>query len=262
MLEFARYEGRHRVRGAIAMTVGLALLAIMVIWLYPSFTESVDLDQMLQAYPEPVLSAFGIQTMSTLGGFLAVELYAFAWVILLGLYFAYAAASLVAGDVERERMDMLLALPVSRSRVVFEKYLSLFVPIVVLNAVLAVVVYGGGHLIDDPIPAADVLAVHALSVPYLLVCAGIGLVASVVFDRESVAQRVGLGVVFALFLVESVLADTDFEVVGAIAPMRYYDPTAILVNGEYDLAGGAILLVAAVVLVVVSQQWFTRKDVN
>lgn len=262
MFEFARYEGRHRVRGAAAMTVGLALLAIMVIWLYPSFTEAVDLDQMLEAYPQPVLSAFGIQTMSTLGGFLAVELYSFAWVILLGLYFAYAAASLIAGDVERERMDMLLSLPVSRSRLVAEKYLSLLVPILVVNVVMPVVVYAGGHLIDEPIPAADVVAVHALSVPYLLVCAAVGLVASVAFAREAIAQRAALGVVFALFLLESVLAETDYESVGAIAPMRYYDPTDVLVNGEYDLVGAATLLAAAVVLVLLGQWWFTRRDIQ
>jgi ABC-2 type transport system permease protein len=209
-----------------------------------------------------VLSAFGIKSMSTLGGFLAVELYGFAWVILLGLYFAYSAASLVADDVERERMDMLLSLPVSRSRIVFEKYLSLVVPILVVNAITGVVVYVGGHLIEHPIPASDLFVVHALSVPYLLACAGIGLVASVAFDRESVAQRVGLAVVFALFLVESVVSDTDYEALGTVAPMRYYDPGAILVDGQYDVAGAALLFVVAVALVVASQQWFQRKDIN
>jgi ABC-2 type transport system permease protein len=138
----------------------------------------------------------------------------------------------------------------------------LLVPILVVNVVMPVVVYAGSHLIDEPIRAADVVAVHALSIPYLLVCASIGLVASVAFDRESIAQRAGLAVVFALFLLESVLANTDYEAVGALAPMRYYDPTAILVDHQYDLAGGAILLAAAVVLVLVSQQWFSRKDIQ
>jgi len=262
MLEFARYETRHRIRGAVALAVGLSLLAALVIWLYPSFAESIDMDQLLQAYPQPVLKAFGVKSMSTLAGFLAVELYSFAWVILLGLYFAYSAASLVADDVERERMDMLLSLPVSRSRIVFEKYLSLVVPILVVNAITAVVVYVGSVLIDRTIPAADLLAVHALSVPYLLACAGVGLVASVVFDRESVAQRVGLGVVFALFLVESVVSDTDYSAVGAVAPMRYYDPAAVLVDGQYDVAGAVLLFAAAVALVVASQLWFRRKDLD
>ncbi|RBI62464.1 ABC transporter permease [halophilic archaeon] len=261
-LAFARYETRRRIRGAVALAVGLSLLAAMVIWVYPSFADSIDLDRLLQSYPEPIVKAMGIRTMSTLAGFLAVELYNFAWVILLGLYFAYSAASLVADDVERERMDVLLSLPVSRSRIVAEKFLSLLAPILVLNVVTAAVVYVGSLLVDDALTVADLVAVHALSIPYLLACAGIGLVASVAFDREAIAQRVALAVVFALFLVESVLTDTDYEVLGAVAPMRYYDPTAVLVDGQYDLLGAAVLLAATVALVVVSQQWFRRKDLN
>jgi len=33
------------------------------------------------------------------------------------------------------------------------------------------------------------------------------------------------------------LSGTDAEAVGAIAPMRYYDPNAVLLEGTYDLAG-------------------------
>jgi len=261
MFELARYEGRHRVLGALALTAGLGLLAIMDIALYPSMSATVNFDDYLKALPPAVLQAFGITTMSTIQGFLSAELYAFGWVLLLGLYLAYSAAGLVADDVERGRMDVLLSLPVSRSRVVAEKYLSLLVPIAVLNVVTPVVVYVGTQLVGDPIPIADLLAVHALSIPYLLACAGLGLAASVVFDRASVAQRVAMAVLFALFLVQSMVTGTDYAWLGSPAPMRYYDPTAVLVQGEYDLAGAAILLVAALVLVVASQQWFRRRDV-
>jgi len=64
----------------------------MVIWVYPSFEAEVDLDQLLAAYPEPVLQVMGVQTMASLGGFLSFELYTFGWIILLGLYLAYATA--------------------------------------------------------------------------------------------------------------------------------------------------------------------------
>jgi len=47
----------------------LSLLAAMVIWVYPSFEAEVDLDQLLAAYPEPVLQVMGVQTMASLGGF-------------------------------------------------------------------------------------------------------------------------------------------------------------------------------------------------
>jgi len=102
---------------------------------------------------------------------------------------------------------------------------------------------------------------HAFSIPYLLACAGIGLALSVAVSRTSIAQKAALGVVFGLFLVESLVADTDFEPLGAISPARYVDPNAILVDGSYDVAGAAILLVAAAALVAASARWFARRDV-
>lgn len=263
MLEFARYEGRHRVRGAAALSTGLALLVALYVWTFPSIEASgVDLDEYVEAFPPALREAFGIEALGTIEGFLAAELYAFAWVLLLALYFAYSAASLIADDVESGRMDVTLSLPVRRSRVVVEQYLSLLVPLSAVNVVTPAVVYVGALLVDETLSLADLLAVHVLSVPYLLACAAIGLAASVVFDRATVAQRVAMVVVFGLFLVESVLVGTDYEAVGALSPTRYYDPTAVLVRGEYDLAGAAILLVATAALVAASAAWFTYTDVE
>ena len=66
---------------------------------------------------------------------------------------------------------------------------------------------------------------------------------------------------FGLFLLESVVIGTDFEVIGNLAPMHYLNPTAILLNSEYDLVAAGILLAATIVLILASQVWFARKDV-
>ncbi|QLH80953.1 ABC transporter permease subunit [Halosimplex pelagicum] len=264
MLEIARYEGRHRVRGTLVTAVAIGGFALMYVVLYPTFAESLgaDIDALLDAYPEALQKTFGIQTLATMEGFLASELYTFVWMLLLGLYFAYSAASLIAADVERERMDMLLSLPVSRARVVAEKFVSLLVPLVVLNAVVPAVVYAGTVAVDYPVDPVDLLVLHALSVPYLLTFAGVGLVASVVFDRASVAQRVALGALAGLFFAESLLTDTDFAWIGAVSPTRYLDPNAVLIDGEYALADGAVLAVAAAALLGLAVVLFRRKDIE
>jgi len=261
MFEFARYYGRRRVRGSAVLTAGLAVLVALYVYMFPSISSQVDLDEYVQSFPPAMREAFGVESLGTIEGFLAAELYAFGWVLLLGLYLAYSAASLIADDVEDDRMDVLLSLPVTRSRLLLEKFSSLLVPVLVVNLVTPAVVYLGVLAIDESIAVGDLAMVHLLSVPYLLTTAGVGLAASVVFDRTSLAQRAGMGVVFGLFLVESVVAGTDFSWLGAISPTRYYDPTAILVHSEWDLAGAGILLVAAAVLVLASREYFRRKDV-
>ncbi|ELY76779.1 ABC transporter permease subunit [Natrinema pallidum] len=262
MFELTWYDGRRRVRGSIALSVGLSALAAMVIWVYPSFEAEVDLDQLLAAYPDPILQVMGVQTMTSLGGFLSFELYTFGWVIMLGLYLAYSTAGTIADDVDRGRMDVLLSMPLSRRRLVAERFAAIAVPILGANLLPPVVVVVGARLIDHPLAVADVLAVHVLSIPYLFACAGIGLLASVVFDRAAIAQRVALGVTFVLFLSESLLTGTDAETIGAIAPMRYYDPNAVLLEGRYDLAGAGILVAMTLAFLVASQLWFGRTDIH
>ncbi len=261
MLEFARYDARKRLRGTTYLSLALLALAGLVLWIYPSFADSFEEDELLEAYPEALLQLFDVETMASLEGFLAFELYVFGWIILLGLYIAYSGAGLIADDVDRGRMDSILALPVSRARVVAERFLALGLPIVTINLVTPVALYVGAQVIDEPLSAVDLLAVHLLSVPYLFACAGIGLLCSVVFDRVAIAQRVALGVTFGLYLLESLLKNTDYEVVGAVAPMRYYDPNEVLLESSYDLVGAVVLVGMTLVLVIVSQVVFTRSDV-
>jgi ABC-2 type transport system permease protein len=130
-----------------------------------------------------------------------------------------------------------------------------------VNVVMPVFVYFGVVAIGESISVADLVMVHLLSIPYLLTTAAIGLVFSVVFDRTSIAQRAAMGVVFGLFLVESVVTDTNFSALGALSPTRYYDPTAVLVGSQWDVTGAVILLVAATLLVLVGRTLFQRKDI-
>lgn len=261
MFEFTRFDGRKRIRGGIYLSIGMSALALLVIWVYPSFSEAFEGDEFLEIYPDEILQVFDIRTMASLEGFLAFELYVFGWVILLGLYFAYSAAGIIADDIDRGRMDALLALPVSRSRLLAERFLALGVPILIVNVVVPPVVYVGAWLIDEPIAVADVIAVHALSIPYLFACAAIGILCSVFFDRAGIAQRVALAGTFALYLMESLLEGTDAEVAGAFTPQRYYDPNDILLESSYDPVAMGILVGMTVALVFVSQLWFRWKDI-
>ena len=262
MLELAAYEARKRLKGALALGVGLSAFSALYAAFFPSFAEGFDVDQYVEALPQVFVESFGLRAFGTIEGFLATELYHFAWIILLGLYLAYSAASTIAGGVETERMDVLLSLPVSRARVVGETFLALVPGILLINVVVAAVTWAATRAIGYPIGTVDLLAVHALSLPYLFTCAAIGLAFSVAVDRASVAQRAAMATVFGLFLLESVVTSTDYSWVGAVAPMRYFDPTVILVDDTYDLAAAAILTGATIALVAASQWYFGRRDVN
>lgn len=263
MLETFRYDTERRLTGTGVFAVLVSLYAGFAVALFPSVeSSSVDLQRLVEAYPEPLREALGMEAIGTIEGFLVAEFYNFVWVLLLGVYFAYRAGGLIASDIERGRMDLLLSLPLSRTQLLFEKYAALAVPIVVINVVAALTIYASTVAIGHSVDPVGIGLVHLLSIPYLLICSAIGLVVSVVIGRAEVAQRVALITVFALYLLESLAGSTQrFEELQSLSPTQYYDPTAILVDETYALADAGVLLIATVVLLLCSRLLFNRRDI-
>jgi len=260
MFEVARYEGERRLVLGVTIAAAAGFYGAMFVAMAPSLLN-IDITSLLSAYPEQLTTSFGLEEMDSLAGILAVQLYQLGWLLVLGLYLAYNAASMIAGDVESGRMDTLLAAPVSRGTILTEEFFSLLVPILAVNAITPMVIYVAAGVINEPISTTNLVALHTLAVPYLLFCAAVGLAFSVFLGNESLAQRGAIGVLIVAFLVETVFVGTDFEDLGVFTPMNYFDPTEILAEGSYDIAGAGVLLAAALVLVLVSQLRFREMDI-
>jgi ABC-2 type transport system permease protein len=265
-LDVLRYEGEHRLKSALGISVAFALLAMLFVPFAPLITTdiaaSAEFQQVMAELPQPFIEAFGLQSMTSLEGLLAGEFYTLLWAVFFGIYLAYTAAGSIRGDIDADRMDVLLSNPVSRTTVLIEKFLSLLVPILVASVVTPVAIYIGTLFIDPSIAVEELIMVHVLSIPYLLCCGAIGLVLSVFLDDADTAQNAAIGVLFALYLLQSFIPVTDYGWLANIAPMTYFDANEILLEGTYDLTSAAILLGATVVLVVASQLRFTRMDIQ
>jgi ABC-2 type transport system permease protein len=260
ILEIARFEGERRLPITGVLAVVFALFGGMFIALAPDIISSGAYEDLLGSIPPAMQALVDLETFSSIEGVVSGEYYTFTWVVGLGGYLAYSAAGSVAGDLKNDRMDTLLAAPISRTNVLLGKFLGLLVPVVVLNIIAPLVLYVGSIVINMPISLADLMMLHLLSLPYLLCWGAVGLFVGVVVRRGRTAGRVAVGVVVASWLVESVVVSTDFEWLGAVSPMRYFDPPAVLVDGTYDIAGAGLLFVVTAIFLFTSQQWFQRRD--
>ena len=264
MFEVTRFEVGKRVRGTLILTGALVVLIALHVALFPSIQNAgVDLDAYIESLPEETRRAFvgNVTTITTIDGYMASQFYQLTWLLVLGVYYAYAAASSVASEVENGTLELVLAHPVSRSRLVVGKFLALVPSMVAVNALSYVAVYAGVLYIDEFIDPLDLFALHGYSLGYLLACAAVGMVASVVFDTARRAQTAAIGAVFGMYLVDSLTFDTDYEWVGDVAFTRYYDVGEILTEGTVAWRDLALLVVVAVLLLMASAELFERKDV-
>ena len=255
-----RVESGKHVRSSLSLVVVFALLAAMYFSMFPSVQEEMEVLE--DAFPAFFFDVFGIEALYTIEGFIAAEIYSFFWIVLVGIYFAYVGAGLIAKDIDERKMDLTLSNPVSRESVVLQKVAAFWLPLAVLNVGVGGIVLVGGAVIGEPLAPVAVTMVHLLSIPYLLVCGAIGLLISVVIDNVRTARATALTTVFVLWLVEGVSQlDDNYAWIGAVGPSRYYDETAILVREEYAFGDAGILLVVFVALVWFTALLFVRRDI-
>lgn len=238
MFEIAKQNARKRRINTAAVAIGFAGLALTVFAVVPRTMIEVPASESLTA-------------------FLASELYLYGWVLGLGGYFAYTGGSLLADDVEHDRMELLLSAPISRSAVVRERFLALLIEIVQVNIVVCGIVYLGILVVGSGLQPMNLLTTHALSIPYLLVCGAIGLLFSAATATRRRASWASVAVVFGLFVLEQ-----SFVRASAIAPTHYYDPAPILTANTYAVTDSAVLLGAAVVISSVARLWFRSTDLR
>ncbi len=260
MTAILRIESRNRLKSAVILTAIFALTSLFFLAVFPAMRDGADAIE--EAFPDYLTGLLGFEELHTIEGFLGGYVYPFIWVVFGGIYFAYAGAGMIASDIEHRRMDLLLSNPVSRESVIVQTVASLWVPLVVMNLGMALTLFGGVQLVDETLDPVLLSMVHLLSVPYFLVCAGIGLVLSVSVKRVGTAQVGAIGLVFMSWLIEglSEMGET-YEWLGTVTPHRYYDSTQILVHEEYALGDAAILTGAFLGLVVVATVLFIRRDI-
>lgn len=260
MTAILRKESRRLVRSSLILGGTYAVLTLFILAVFPSMADEAELFE--DAFPEAMQGLFGMEAMHTLEGFIGSYVFSLMWVVFIGLYIAYVAGGLVAGDIRERRMDLILANPVSRESVVLQKFASLWVPITVLIVVQFGMLYGGSVVLDETLDPIALALLHLLSVPYLLVCGAIGILFSVIVSRTETAQAGAVGVVFFLWLIDGLSEmDPDFEWIGEIAPSRHFDSAAILIHEEYAWMDAGILLVAAIAILILGIVRFVRRDI-
>lgn len=257
-----RFEAERRWLSTTVLAVALVFFGAMMLAFGPQIIVEAGFEDLIEALPPAIREAFGFEYLDSLAGLLASEFYSIGWILLFGIYVAYAMAGTVAGDEDDDQLDLFLAAPLSRTRLLAGKFLAILVPIVAVNVVVLLSLVGGVALIDETLPLGNLAALHAISVVYLLCVAAIGLLCSVLLDGVRTARRAAIGVVLVLWLFESFLAGTDFEWLGAITPIRYFDPPAILVEGVVDPVAIGVLAGVTVVLFAASLRQFRAGDVG
>jgi ABC-2 type transport system permease protein len=247
-------------------TLILALLfmamAAMYAGMFPSF-EKMLLDMTGAEFIESFPFLPHIDQMHTYVGFLTLELYNIFWLLLLAIMVGFIAASGIAKEIEGKTIDLLLSNPVSRKQIVVEKFIGLIPMIVIVNFSTMFVVMGITVALNETLNYGNLVVVHLISILYFLAVISIGLLLSAIIDDKMKSSIVMIAILVGMFVINSVsLMSPDYEVLGLLSFLHYFDTFNVLQFGKIDGVGLGVFICVTVVCLIAAMFYFEKRDIE
>jgi ABC-2 type transport system permease protein len=248
-------------RSLLGWAVAISAVGVMYAAFWPT-VNTPDLQQALQNYPEGLLEAFNYNDLTSPAGYLGSSVYGLLVPLLVAVFAIAAGTRAVAGDEEAGTLDLLLAHPVSRTKVALQRYTALVAGLALVGVVLwlgMLAVAGPAEL--EGITAAE-LAAATTQLALFGACLGaVAFAVGAATGRKALAIAASAGLTVLAYLANGV-----FPQVEGLAWTRDLSPWHWYLGGEplkHGLQAGDSLLLVAVTLVLVAAGTllFNRRDV-
>ncbi len=255
---------RDHWRAMLGWSLGLAGIASVQLAVYPSVRDAAaGTSQLMNSFPEAFKTMFRITDYTSGPGYLGAELFS----IMVPLVFIGVGASFgssaTAVEEERGTADLLLTLPVTRTKVLLAKLLALLAAQAALGLALWLVLLVGTRAVDlSGVSAWGLLAACTAAVLLGWLYTGIGLAVGAWSGHRAVALGAAIGLALAAFLLFSLGPLVDaLQPWLKVTPFHWAMGNDPLRNGMS--AGYVALLVgASLALYGLAVLAFLRRDIS
>ena len=228
--------------------------------LFPTYSKIMDIPS-LMAKMGNVAKLFGATgDLTTLVGFLHVELFSMILPALLVAFAAGIGSGFTAGEESRGTIDVLLSYPVSRRRVVLEKSAAILIACAVASGATWLLGLIGAAISDSVLPWDKLGAACFMLVLLSLVFGSMALAISAATGNRGMAIGVAIALMVVAYLVDNLAWLVEaFHSIQWLSPFEYYMGHDPLSNGV-NLGDAAVLAGATAVFLVLALIAFDRRD--
>lgn len=248
-------------RGILIWSIGIAAVGVMYAAFYPTL-NSPEMIEFMEAYPREIMDAMGITDLSSPEGYLGGTTYGILGPILMIIFGSSLGARAVAGEEENGRLDVLLAHPVTRWRVVVERAGAMIVALVVAGAVLLLGMVAMAGVADfASIGLANLAAASGQLTLLGLVFGALALAVGAATGSRALALGVVAIVGVLTYFANTLGPSVDWLAWSQdVSPFRYYSGGEPLRNG-FQAMDSLVLVGTGLVLVALAVIGLERRDV-
>jgi ABC-2 type transport system permease protein len=248
-------------RTLLGWTIGFIAVSIIYGGFYP-YASTPEYAELIDSLPAGLAEAFGWDEINTAYGYLGSTVYGIlgpVLVIIMGIAFGARA---IAGNEEAGHLELLVAQPVTRTRVVIQRAVALLIATFVggLAVFLSILAIRGP--VDLDLPVANI-AVTSLNLALLgALFANLALFVGGIVGRRGLVIGVSAVVAVATYLANGLAPQVErLSWLQNISPFHWFGSTATLRDG-IDVPMTLLLAAVSLVFVVFATLAFNRRDVG
>lgn len=252
-------------RALLWWSAGLAGIVALMVAVYPSIRDNPSLDKLIEDYPEAMkgfIAFGGTVDYTSAAGYLGSELFSFMLPLLLIVAAVGAGARAIAGEEESGTLDLLLANPLSRRRLVVEKFAALVGELAVLALVLWLSLVVGTRAFGMEVTVANLAAATVSATLLALGYGAIALLVGAATGRRAVAVGLSAAAAVLAYLVNSLAPLVGIlESIQEATPFYHYAASDPLRRG-LDLAHFGALVAVCLFATALAPFAFERRDID
>lgn len=266
-----RIGGSARVSGVIAKTVsdhqGLLVICLAIMfWISlmmgPIYGLMESALAMYEQIPEALVAMIGGADMTTAAGFLQAEIFSITMPITFGVLTIHIGATAIAGEEEKGTMDLLMASPITRQKVIVDKSIAMVGYAAVLGLATFLGTWVTVLLGRMDVSIEGIAAATLLGTLFGLVLGAVAILFGSLTGRARVAAYTATSVGLVGYFVSSFLPLSDrYADWAKLSPYHYFLGSDPLINGM-NWGHAAILTGLFILLIGLSIPAWQRRDLR
>lgn len=251
----------HR-RALVGWGVALALVTALYVSFWPAMGDTQEMQALIDSMPEALVTAMGYDAISSPAGYLESTVYGLLAPILMLVFAIGFGARLIAGDEEAGALELEAAGPVTRRRLLLERYAALVLAVGWLAVVTGLASLALARVLGMDIGTAALVGATVGLALLVLALGSVAFAVGAATGRRALALALAAAVAVLGYMANALaplLADGEW--LERLSPFAWYlgnDP----LNEGLGLPGALALVALAAVSLGVAVVAYDRRDLG
>ena len=257
-----KHELKQGWKSLAIWTLAIGFFVIICVLMYPEMEGEMEEVSEMFSSMGAFTAAFGMDRLNfgTLIGFYAVEC-----ANILGIGGAFYAAILgvtaLAKEEKERTAEFLLSHPISRTKIVTDKWIAVLIQIVVLNVLVFLMSIASIVCIDEKIMWGEIGYLHLAYFLVQFVIAGICFGISAFIRGSGIGAGIGFATVMYFINIVANITESAKDL-KYITPFGFAEGADIIANVDLDWGMVLINMMFAVAGVIAAYWKYCRKDIH